>query len=266
MKKYFLPLLAGLALVTGACTNVKPDAGEEAVLVKKPMVFGHGGVDDTPVTTGRSFAALTTDAIYVNMKPIQAHVEFQDLMSREGIPLDFDAVIRMQVTDSVKLIENFGEKWYSTNVEAEFRNRVRQAVRKHGMNETAISTTAIEAIDREVTARMENYLKQTNIPVKLLQVTVGKANPPDAVRHQRENSAAEEQRLNTEQMTQKAEVARKQAQIAKAAADNAYRQEMNLSPAQFVELERIKMQREACASKGRSCTFVVGDAGVLIGK
>ena len=265
MKKFLLPLVAAFALSTGACTNVKPDAGEEAVLVKKPMFFGHGGVADEPVSTGRSYAAWTTDAVYVDMKPIQAHVEFDDLMSREGVPLDFDAVIRMQVTDSVKLIRDFGTKWYSSNVESEFRNRVRQAVRKHGMNETAISTTAIEAIDKEVTAGMERYFAQAGIPVRLLQVTVGKASPPDAVRTQREASAAEEQRLNTEQMTQKAEVARKQAQMAKADADNAYRTQMNLSPEQFVELERIKMQRAACATGQRSCTFVVGDAGVMVG-
>lgn len=45
------------------------------------------------------------------------------------------------------MISKFGEKWYENNVQAEFVNRVRQAIRKHGMNETAISTKAIDEID-----------------------------------------------------------------------------------------------------------------------
>lgn len=266
MHKFKLAFVAALAMLSAAC-SVKPDAGQEAVLITKPMFFGHGGVVDTPVATGRSFVAPTTDHVMVDMKPMQAHVEFNDLMSKDGVPLDFDAVIRLQVTDSVKLIRDYGPKWYGLNVEAEFRNRVRQAVRKHGMNETAINTSAIEKIDNEVTGAMERYIKNTGIPVKLLAVTVGKANPPDSVANQRAQSAAEEQRLNTEVMTQKAEVARKQAQIAKADADNAYRTQMNLSPEQFVELERIKMQKAACATGNRSCTFIVGDgAGVMVGR
>jgi hypothetical protein len=39
-------------------------------------------------------------------------------MSSDGVPLDFDAVIRLQVTDSVRLIANFGEKWFESNVGA----------------------------------------------------------------------------------------------------------------------------------------------------
>ena len=71
-------------------------------------------------------------------------------------------MIRLQVTDSVTLIRDFGPKWYENNILAEFQNRVRQAVRKHGMNETAISTKAIEEIDDEITKSMETYLQSIN--------------------------------------------------------------------------------------------------------
>jgi hypothetical protein len=77
-------------------------------------------------------------------------VHFEDLMSSDGVPLDFDAVIRLQITNAVALIRDFGEQWFDRNVQAEFQNRVRQAVRQHGMNETAISTAAVEEIDSEV--------------------------------------------------------------------------------------------------------------------
>ena len=40
-------------LMTWACgiESVKPDAGHEAVLIEKPVLFGHGGVDPDPVKT-----------------------------------------------------------------------------------------------------------------------------------------------------------------------------------------------------------------------
>ena len=40
-------LLACVALVFAS-----PDPGQEAVLVRKPWLFGHGGVEGTPVKTG----------------------------------------------------------------------------------------------------------------------------------------------------------------------------------------------------------------------
>lgn len=44
-----VPVLLVVALAIG-CRTVQPDAGHEAVLVRKPLIFGSGGVDPTPVT------------------------------------------------------------------------------------------------------------------------------------------------------------------------------------------------------------------------
>jgi regulator of protease activity HflC (stomatin/prohibitin superfamily) len=244
-----------LLLFATGCTVVSPDAGQEAVLVKKPLFFGHGGVDPKPVSTGLTLAAFTTQDIYVNMQPIQFTVHFDDLMSSDGVPLDFDAVIRLKIIDSVRLIKEFGPQWYENNVLAEMRNRVRQAVRKHGMNETAISTIAIEAIDTEVSQQMEVYIKKANLPVRLVDITVGKANPPDSIKHQRIETATQEQRQMTEQQRKLAEDQRKMAEESRAAADNAYREKMQLSPSQFLQLENIKMLKEAAA---KNATFIVG--------
>lgn len=262
MKKISLLVLAslaGISFLTTGCSTASPNAGYEAVLVEKPYIFGHGGIDPEPVKTGMTFTALSTDAIYISMQPIQAHVKFDDLMSSDGVPLDFDAVIRLQVTDSVDLIRRFGENWYANNVEREFSNRVRQAVRKHGMNEVAISTTAVDAIDSEVSLAMEKYLTDAHIPVKLIQVTVGKANPPDSIKNQRVETAQQEQRVMTEQQRKLAEDSRKAAELSRAEADNAYRNAMSLSPDQFLQLENIKMQNEVCRS-GAKCTFILNNS------
>ncbi len=253
-------LLVVFMMAFSACGTAKPDAGHEAVLVMKPIFFGHGGVDDSPVRTGLTFTAWTTDAIYVSMQPQQFVVHFEDLMSKDGVPLDFDSVLRIQVTDSVKLVKEFGPDWYKTNVEAEFMNRVRQAVRKHGMNETAIDTTAIDEIDTEVSSEMEKYIQSSGLPLKMVQVTVGKANPPDSIKSQRIETAAQQQRQLTEMQRKLAEDQRKKAEESRAAADNAYREAMKLSPDQYLQLEMIKMQHDAC--KAGNCTFIAGGAGV----
>jgi len=239
---------------------VAPDAGFEAVLIHQPILVGHGGVDQTPIKTGRGYVWWTTKSVMINTQPQQFPVHFEDIMSLDGVPLDFDAIIRLRVIDSVSLIKNFGPKWYENNVQTEFSNRVRQAVRKHGMNETAIDTKAIEAIDTEISKAMVDYIKSAKLPLQLIDITVGKANPPDSIKNQRIETAAQQQRVITEGQRKLAEDARKQAENSRADADNTYREAMQLSPNQFLQLETIKMQKEACA-KG-DCTFIFPGASV----
>lgn len=262
MKKLFLFPVLLLASMVAACGSVAPDAGQEAVLVSKPWLFGHGGVQDEAIKTGRTFVALTTDAIYVDVRPVEWTVPFEDLMTKDGVPMHFDAAAVVQVTDSVDLIKRFGPKWFENNLSTVISNLVRQAVRKHGMNEVAIDTTAIDSIDAEVRKGIEAYLVQAKLPVKLVRFTVGKANPPDSIKSQRVETAREEQRQKTEAMTQAAEVARKQAEAARADADNAYRSQMSLSPEQFVKLQEINMMRDVCA--GGKCTFIAGNGAALV--
>jgi uncharacterized protein YaiL (DUF2058 family) len=135
---------------------------------------------------------------------------------------------------------------------------VRQAVRKHGMNETVISTTALDGIDEEIRTSLVDFIKDKKLPIQLVTMTVGKANPPDAIKTQRIETATQEQRIQTEKQKKLAEDQRLQAEQSRANADNAYRESMHLSPEQFIELERIKMQQEACAHGG--CTFIQGHA------
>jgi regulator of protease activity HflC (stomatin/prohibitin superfamily) len=241
------------AALTG-CSVYTPDAGHEVVLISKPWFFGHGGVQSDPVTPGRTWAAFTTDGVDVYMQPERYEEDLPDTMSADGVPLGFHAIINLQVTNSVTLIKNFGPNWYKNNVEQEFAQLVRQAVRRRGMNEVAISTTAIDSVDSEVEAGMTAYVKEKGLPVKLITMTVGRANPPDAIKNQRVETATQEQRVQTEKQIKLAEDQRKSAEESRAAADNAYRQAIGLSPEQYVQLKRIEMERAVCADS--KCTFI----------
>jgi regulator of protease activity HflC (stomatin/prohibitin superfamily) len=258
-----LACVAGLVAAAGlsGCNSYAPNAGHEVVLVEKPVLFGHGGIDPQPVSTGRTYVALSTEGVEVNMQPQKYETELPDTMTSDGVPITFHAIMVLKVTNSVSLIKNFGPDWYSNNLEQPFTTMIRQAVRKRGMNETAISTTALDSIDNEIHDQLLLFIKAKSLPLELVTMTVGKANPPDSVKSQRIATATQEQRIQTEQQTKLAEDQRAAAETSRARADNAYREAMGLSPQQFIQLETVKMQREVCGEQGKAtCTFIQNGA------
>jgi len=238
--------------------SVKPEVGFEAVLIHKPVTgWGAEGIDPVSVKPGRQYVWFTTESEMFYMQPKQYEFDFDDLMSSDGVPLDFHVSTRLQILDSVAIKRDFGTYWFDNNIYSPIRNLVRQSVRKHGMNETAIDTRAIDEIRKEVNKGLNEYIVQMNIPIKVVDVIVGKANPPDAIKDQRIETAKQQQRKLSEEERRKAEDTRKGAEMARAEADNAYRLKMNLSPEQFISLQNIEMQREVC--KDNSCTFIIND-------
>jgi len=241
MRLSGLVLMVLTATFIAACSTYAPDAGYEVVLIEKPWIFGHGGVEAEPVKTGRTYAALSTEGVTIYMQPRKYETEMHDTMTSDGVPISFHAIMVLQVLDSVSLVKNFGPSWYENNLQEPFKTMVRQAVRKRGMNETAISTTALDAIDEEIRDTLSKFIEEKKLPVRLVTMTVGRANPPDAIKNQRIETAAQEQRIQTEIQIKNAEVQRRAAEEARAAADNAYRQAIGLSPEQYVQLKRIEM-------------------------
>lgn len=259
-----------MALLVSACSSVTPDPGQEAVLTRKPLFIGHGGIDGTPIKTGRSFVAWTTDAAYVDMKPQRVDMAFDDLMTSSGVPIDFHAVFSYQVTDSVKLVERFGADsdkgipgWFVRNLDQPFRTAVRDAVKKRDMQAMAITAAAAEEVDAEVTQHLQRLIIEAGVPVKLIDLSLGRANPPDAIKHQRIDTATQEQRIITEQQRKLAEDQRKLAEESRASADAAYNLRMNaaggasLPPELSLRLKEIDMKREVCARS--NCTFWFGE-------
>lgn len=264
MKKslVLLSLCAAPLLLLTACEMASPGPGEEAVLVAKPILFGHGGIRDRPVTTGRTLVAPTTDVLIVNVQPATIKEHFEDLMSSDQQPLDFDTAIRVQVSDSVRLVRDFGLAWYPNNLATEYRSIVRQAVRGHTMSEMTLNPAVIEATDQRVFEDLRRFIAKEKLPIRLLAVTLGRANPPEQIKQQRIATAAQRARQDTERERKLAEDERAKAEASRAAADNAYRNAMQLSPDQFLQLESIKMQREVCANAKTPCTFLFGSGPV----
>ena len=263
-----MKMSAGITVMTLAvsagCSRVDPGAGYEAVLVRQPWIVGHGGVDSTSIKTGLTYVAPSTTAIYVDMRPITEDFEEADIMTRDGVPLEFKASVRYQVIDAVDLVTHFGADsgWFDRNLAQPFGQAVRSAVKQRGMNEMAISSSAAELVDAEVAAALAKSVTDFKVPIRLLNVTLGRANPPDAVKHQRIDTATQEQRIQTEQQTALAEDQRKKAETARAEADNAYRLAMSLSPEQFIQLQQIQMLKTVCGDG--KCSVVLGGVSPLV--
>ena len=98
-------LAAAIFPLLTACSTYAPDAGHEVVLIKKPWFLGHGGVVDTPVKTGRTFTAITTEGVDVYMQPHKYDTEMHDTMTSDGVPISFHAIMVLQVADSVALVK-----------------------------------------------------------------------------------------------------------------------------------------------------------------
>lgn len=262
-----LVIFASLGFV--GCRSASPDAGHEAVWVKKPIIFGHGGVDPTPAQTGREFGALTSDAIDVSMLPQRIDMEFDDMMTKSGVPVSFHVVGTFHITNSVKLVEKFGAdrddkgKWgfWERNLDQPIRTAVRDSVKQREMQEMAIAQTAADDVATEVKGAADKIVTQVGVPILITAMNVGRVNPPDAIKTQRVETAAQEQRAITEKQRKLAEDQRKDAERSRADADNAFRNAMQMSPDQYLQLEKIKMQRDVCSSG--HCTFILTDGKIL---
>ena len=253
-------VLMVIVLAMSACsirsTAVGP--GEEAVLVRQPVFLTFlGGVDSAPVKTGRKWHASSTRGVIINMQPVAFHQSFDDMNSSDGVPLDFNAQMTLQVTDSVRMVKEFGTDLkgiYDRNIAKEFESLTRKAVRNHG--EAQIATTAIDQIDQFVESGLRAHIQSIRIPFRLREVTVGKSNPPDSIEQQRIDTAAQRQRKNTENERNQAEIARKMAEESRAAADRAYNDRMGITTQENVELKKTELLMQACAKGG--CTFLLG--------
>ena len=239
------------------------EPGYELVIVDKPYFFGGEGVRKSPLSAGRVMLWKTSSVVPVRVTPQSIPVKFDDYSSSDNILLDFESTIQFRVLDSVRMIEAFGEDWFSNNVERQYTSLVREAIKKKTMTEMMSDSASAVAVDNEVTTALTKLIADAKLPVEVLGVSLGRAKPNSNVLEQMNMTAAEQQRRRTLIAATEAEKEREQEQIKKAVADNAYRNAMGLSPEMFIQLEQIKRYAEACA-RSTSCFVVSGQTPLVV--
>ena len=120
MKKIVFSLLAWAtisAFLTG-CHGVSPDGDEESVIVKKPWIFGSGGVDPDPISAGNTWCAISTSSVDFKITPVKYTEEFENIMTSDNIPVSFAVYITLQVKKGKTpiLYQGWGENGMLTHL------------------------------------------------------------------------------------------------------------------------------------------------------
>lgn len=243
------------------------EPGHHGVIVDKPYIWGHEGVRKDPLTEGRILLWRTSSMQAVRMTPQSIPVKVDDYSSSDNILLDFETTIQFRVTNASDLVNDFGEGWFNNNIKQQYLSIVRDAVKKRNMTSMMSDVKTAKEIDDEVTVALAALIKDAKLPIVLLGVSMGRAKPNEAVLLQMNETAAQQQRQKTLVAATAAEIDRKKEQVAKAEADNAYRNAMGLSPDMFIQLEAIKRFADACSKSAHCIVTPPGSHQVLnVGK
>jgi SPFH domain / Band 7 family len=252
-------MIVGSLMLSG-CILIPINAGHEGVLVEKPFFFGHGGVDPTPVKTGRVAVAPTTEVIDVDIRPVQYSEHF-DIISAENAPVSFDAFLIANVIEgrSPELISKYGPNWYANNAKEAFRTFVREEVQKYPLFQLTTDPTTRQKLQDAIAKEVQTKLiEKQGIPVRLNRVVVGSILPPKGVVEQTTQTIIQEQRKITMVEFQKAEESREKAEKQRGIADRAYRESLGLTAPEFVDLRRIEVQKEIVQHSPAALTVIMG--------
>jgi hypothetical protein len=106
------------------------------------------------------------------------------------------------------------------------------------------------------------HIFSKGLPIEIMNITLGRARPNPDVLQQMNLTAAQQQRVKTLVEATTAERQREQEQVAKADADNAYRQRMGLSPELYLASQIAQVNADACA-KAQVCYVVPSGTHVI---
>ena len=256
-----LCLMAGL----NSCINVAPGAGEEAVLIHKPYIFGHGGIDEKPVETGRQYEWISTSYVIVSMLPQKFDEKLDDAASNDNTLLDFNTQIQLQVKDNKSpiLIKNYGSNWYVNVIQEVYRNTVRNYISKFGPFDLMSNREVLDSINYAVKDDMERYIEELSaksgeLPIDVVNVVVGRAIPNEKQKAEMDNTAAATQAKRTEESRFEMLKAKEAAERQRAIADKAYQVEMGLSADQFIQLKAWEVIEK---KEGANIDVLVGSNG-----
>lgn len=237
-----------LSTTLTSCNWAKCDATEEAVFVYQPWFFGHGGVDPEPATTGLSWCFPSTHVEYFPITPVKYQVNLEDIVSDDNTPLDFHTIIITQIEPGKCpiLLKNYGvdSVWFNTNLYNYYANLIRDHVSQHSPFDLMSNRQVLNSIDSAVLSSMKKRIaelsKDKEFPVKIKQVTIGKAIPNKEQLAEMNRTAQAVQAKQTQLREKEMQDARANAERARAVADKAYMREMNLSTTDFVNLKWIE--------------------------
>ena len=260
------PVALVFAALLAGCHPITTPPGSETVIVDNPWIFGHGGPRDETQKPGLSWYWLSTNGTTVSLTPTKYDEPLEHLATGDNNFINYASYIVLQWKDPAELVKKFGyADWYGHNLKEQYRTIVRDVTKKYSMTPIMTDPDTLASIEKEIATQFRKHILSTGLHVDLLNVNMGKALPDAPVIAEMNSTAVQQQRRKTEVQRKLAEDSRLQAEQSRASADNAYREQMKLDAAQFVQLESIKRYSDAC-KESKNCVIVQGNTPVLIGK
>ena len=172
--------------------------------------------------------------------------EFNDIVSSDKIPVDFNAYITLQIKagKSPLLHEKFGAYWYKNNVQDVFRTEVRTFAKGLTGGELISDADSILEGQQSIEEKMQAYINGLELPVSVKRVIIGKAKPNKALQEEIDRTAAQAQRAKTESNRRLAEESRLSAEQAKARADRGYIDSSQMNIEQYLRLRALEIEKD----------------------
>lgn len=239
----FAMALICLSISLQSCSLASVDADEECVFVKHPWFFGHGGVSETPLTSGSEWCVWSTQKNYFKVAPVKYEEVLDDIISNENTPLDFRTNITIKIVNgkSPVLLKNYGKDWYKNNIKETYCNITRHYVSQYSPFDLTSNREVIAHIDSLVKRDMETYINRLSskneFPLEICNVITGRAIPNKPQLAEMNNTAAQIQAKQTQDRRTEMEKSREKAERQRAIADKAYQSEMGLTASQFIQLK-----------------------------
>lgn len=251
--------MLGITMMFGmtSCSMENVQEGTKGVLVKRPYIFGSDGVE--VLEPGRHTIASSSTLVLVDVKPDRKKEAFDDLNTKDNVPVDFDIYFTFQINSSEvhNLYSKFGLDYYEKSLEQELRNLTRDKCKQYEMNPLTNDAHVSDEINTFVLTEGNKIIKKLGIPVTLIAVNMGSVNPPPAVINERSNTAAAKQKEQTIVQETKNQTERQNSEAARAKADRAYQNALGLTTAEYIQLQELKV-KEIGYSKATEITIIEG--------
>ena len=251
-----------------SCYRVQVNPGQESVLVYQPFFMGHGGVESEPVTTGATWCVSTTDHKEFTVTPVTITEDFVNMIPSDNTPVSFSVYLKVQIQKgkTPELYKNFGTEWYAHNLQASFRTMVRDKASAFKMFDLASKRDISLKLQEDIFKDIVTYTKTLNLPVDVMQVSIGAITPPEQVLTETKLTAAQNQSVLTQTARATAELSRKQAEINKAIADNAYRNQMAMTVPEYLHLRQLEIEKEKVEliKDNKNVSIIFGNAAPVV--
>lgn len=267
MKKFITSALVATCALFNltSCKFISPSYDSEVAFKMRPIFFGDTKVSETS-SNNFTFYVWTTEAVEFNILPQKKVFKFDDLLSNDNTPLDVSVymVYQIQKGKTPSLLSNYGENWFETFIEPFFRNKVRELVSSYSPFDLMSNREVLTQFDQTIQKSMAEYItklstKQGEFPVTISQVVTDRVMPNSEQLEEMNKTAAAIQAKQTQEKRAEMELARAKAENARAVADKAYMEAMNLSPEQFIKLRQWDIIEK---KTGANIDVLVGGAEV----